>query len=359
MSWDDWFIGGDDAAGWSDTPSILGSSDFIDNGSIDWSSLIPQGESYGYNPFDEINPSDYYNGSGYIDTPTPTESFIDSGGLGNGSYAQYNSPQSQGTNFWDTLDKAGKLFESPAGKLATGLFGGALSAYGASRQNKMTKDAYKKQQEMIAARMARNQAYDTPVNFTQARLRQVPIASRGESSWYSDNALSANKPTSAKGIFAAAEGGQPPKQMDTASIGGLLRYLLAGKQLPAEMRAEAEAKAHRARWDAGSRLRQLEANALGEEPPQYEPVQRACGGGLSSYVRGGTSGQDDQIQAMLSDGEYVMDADVVSALGDGNNEAGAEKLDKMREKIRTHKRAAPSNKIPPKAKAPEAYLKGK
>lgn len=76
------------------------------------------------------------------------------------------------------------------------------------------------------------------------------------------------------------------------------------------------------------------------------------------YLRGGGGGQADDVPARLSDGEYVMDADVVSALGDGNNEAGARKLDQMRAKIRQHKRSAPASKIPPKAKHPEKYLKG-
>ncbi len=82
-------------------------------------------------------------------------------------------------------------------------------------------------------------------------------------------------------------------------------------------------------------------------------VTKAEGG----YLEGGTAGQDDKIPAMLSDGEYVMDADTVAALGDGNNAAGAAKLDEMRENIRTHKRSAPANKIPPKAKGPLAYMK--
>lgn len=63
------------------------------------------------------------------------------------------------------------------------------------------------------------------------------------------------------------------------------------------------------------------------------------------------------IDAKLSDGEYVFDADTVAALGDGNNAAGARKLDSMRENIRRHKRSAPPNKIPPKAKHTEAYMK--
>ena len=79
------------------------------------------------------------------------------------------------------------------------------------------------------------------------------------------------------------------------------------------------------------------------------------------HVAGPSGGQDDDVNARLSDGEYVMDADTVSNLGDGNNEAGAKKLDEFRQNIRTHKRAAPPTKIPPKAKKPQAYLltKGK
>ena len=89
-------------------------------------------------------------------------------------------------------------------------------------------------------------------------------------------------------------------------------------------------------------------------------------GGLSAaskpqFFRGGTKGQADKIPAMLSDGEFVWDADTVAALGDGNTEAGASALEQMRQNIRRHKRSAPVNKIPPKAKKPEAYLpkKGK
>jgi hypothetical protein len=60
---------------------------------------------------------------------------------------------------------------------------------------------------------------------------------------------------------------------------------------------------------------------------------------------------------MLSDGEYVFDADTVASLGDGSTKAGSAVLDKMREAIRKHKRSAPVNDIPPKAKSPMAYLK--
>jgi len=74
-------------------------------------------------------------------------------------------------------------------------------------------------------------------------------------------------------------------------------------------------------------------------------------------VGGAGTGQSDDIPTMLSDGEYVFDADSVSALGDGSSKAGAALLDKMREEIRRHKRGAPVNDIPPKAKSPLSYLK--
>ena len=95
----------------------------------------------------------------------------------------------------------------------------------------------------------------------------------------------------------------------------------------------------------------------------YASGGRVCGA-LSSYghggfVQGASPGQADDVNAALSPGEYVMDADTVSALGDGNNEAGAAALDQMRQSIRAHKRSASPDKIPPKAKAPEQYLKGR
>ncbi len=124
------------------------------------------------------------------------------------------------------------------------------------------------------------------------------------------------------------------------------------------------------------------------------------------YARGKGTGQSDDIPAMLHQGDFVMDADTVSAFGDGsskagadrleqfrqslpvrkaeggtalpakiadgeyvlpaafvtrlggnNNKRGAELLNKMREELRAHKRSAPDDKIPPKAKPPMEYLR--
>ena len=76
-----------------------------------------------------------------------------------------------------------------------------------------------------------------------------------------------------------------------------------------------------------------------------------------SAVNGAGDGQSDDIPAMLADGEYVMDAELVSMLGNGSNKAGAKILDKFREEIRQHKRSAPLNKIPPKSKSTLDYLR--
>ena len=92
--------------------------------------------------------------------------------------------------------------------------------------------------------------------------------------------------------------------------------------------------------------------------PEYDgktPIFRT--GGLSNHVQGPGDGQSDDIPAMLADGEWVMDAEGVSQLGNGSNKAGAEVLDAMREALRAHKRSAPINKIPPKSKSPLQYIK--
>jgi hypothetical protein len=89
----------------------------------------------------------------------------------------------------------------------------------------------------------------------------------------------------------------------------------------------------------------------------------AGGGGplqaVARLVRGGGSGRDDAINARLSDGEYVMDAETVAMIGDGSTDAGARRLDAMRAQLRKHKgKALARGKFSPNAKSPLAYLKG-
>jgi hypothetical protein len=88
----------------------------------------------------------------------------------------------------------------------------------------------------------------------------------------------------------------------------------------------------------------------------------APGGPLSQtgrYVAGPGTGRSDSIDAKLSDGEYVIDAETVALLGDGSSKAGAKRLDQFRANIRKQKgRALAKGAFSPDAKRPEHYLMG-
>ncbi len=89
--------------------------------------------------------------------------------------------------------------------------------------------------------------------------------------------------------------------------------------------------------------------------PTLPPPMAAAEG---RYVKGGGTGTSDDIPAVLSDGEYVIDAQTVSMLGDGSSDAGAAQLDKMREEIRKHKgKHLAKGKFAPNAKGPLSYMK--
>lgn len=75
-----------------------------------------------------------------------------------------------------------------------------------------------------------------------------------------------------------------------------------------------------------------------------------------AHVAGPGDGQSDNIPAMLADGEYVLDSEIVAALGNGSTKAGSKLLDKFRQEIRAHKRSGSINSIPPKSKSPLQYL---
>ena len=88
-------------------------------------------------------------------------------------------------------------------------------------------------------------------------------------------------------------------------------------------------------------------------------VRRYEGGG---YAEGGSrgDGRSDHIEALLSPGEFVMDAETVSLLGNGSSEAGARRLEEMRQAVRKQKGGALSKgKFSPDAKSPLAYLSKK
>ena len=95
-----------------------------------------------------------------------------------------------------------------------------------------------------------------------------------------------------------------------------------------------------------------------QQAQQAQQTQNAASGGIMGYslggyahggnprlLRGPGDGMSDDIPATigerqparLADGEFVVPADVVSHLGNGSTEAGAEKLHGMMDKIRMAK----------------------
>lgn len=111
------------------------------------------------------------------------------------------------------------------------------------------------------------------------------------------------------------------------------------------------------------------------QPPQNPPglptrplpmMQRAMGGlamygfhsgGAPRLVRGPGTGRSDDIPAVLSDGEYVIDAETVALLGDGSTDEGARRLDELRKKLRMQKgKQLAKGQFSSAAKNPEEYL---
>jgi hypothetical protein len=59
---------------------------------------------------------------------------------------------------------------------------------------------------------------------------------------------------------------------------------------------------------------------------------------------------------MLANGEFVIPADVVAALGNGSNDAGAHVLDQFLSVVREDNHSNEPDELPPKSKGPLDYL---
>ena len=82
-------------------------------------------------------------------------------------------------------------------------------------------------------------------------------------------------------------------------------------------------------------------------------------GGASAgfrHVKGQGDGTSDSVPAMLAADEYVLPADIVSSLGNGSSDAGAEILDQFVQIIREHKRDADPEDLSEDSRGPLTYL---
>lgn len=89
--------------------------------------------------------------------------------------------------------------------------------------------------------------------------------------------------------------------------------------------------------------------------PMVSPYMYARGDYVEPDGRG--DGRSDHVPAVLSPGEFVMDAETVALAGNGDNNAGARRLEQMRQNLRRDKgRALAKGKFSPDAKPLESYL---
>lgn len=192
------------------------------------------------------------------------------------------------------------------------------------------------------------------------------VAGPGEAGWGTDLGME----TGATG--AAASGGMSGSNVrsllntarnftggsggSSAAPGGLSQVSTAAQQqVVPDAAAAAQADQFMGQsMKAPSRLFANSSSILpgGQYSSTVQPGRGYADGGATE----GRGGQDDVVPANLAPGEFVFDADSVSGLGDGNNAEGARKLEAWRRALREHKRSAPLDKIPPRAKPVEAYL---
>lgn len=88
--------------------------------------------------------------------------------------------------------------------------------------------------------------------------------------------------------------------------------------------------------------------------PERQPFAGA------GYVKpdGQGDGRSDHIEAVLSPGEFVADAETVSLLGNGDNDAGARGMEAIRQEIRKHKgKALAKGKFSPDAQSPTKLVR--
>lgn len=185
------------------------------------------------------------------------------------------------------------------------------------------------------------------------KVTSNPLTALTLASLVAQNALPAKGTMSAGKLQGIAQN-QQASQVNTANnfVGGLNNASLNRSAVnPGLSQADY--------YTYGSRPEQLFYNnqttplnfTTGTQVPEF-----AHGG----FVKGGSplsGGQDDDIDAKLSNGEYVIPADVVSGLGDGVNDVGAKKLDGFLDEVRQHRLG--TKKYPTKAKDPSQYVKMK
>jgi hypothetical protein len=95
------------------------------------------------------------------------------------------------------------------------------------------------------------------------------------------------------------------------------------------------------------------------EGGEHVPEFYSEGGMENTYVKGDGDGTSDSVPAMLATGEFVIPADVVSGLGNGDSDSGAALLDQFLASVREHKHSNGPDELPPDSLSPLEYLSDK
>jgi len=210
-----------------------------------------------------------------------------------------------------------------------------------------------------------------------------PLTAADQSFLNSAKAASSGTQTSGGILSTLKDKFSNPSITDLASLGNIIaaignkepQGMLTQQQILAQMQADkAKEEEKTQRFLAGLNTPPLQRNqtrpqidyySYGSRPEERffdqiesSPVAQLAKGGRAPSKLAGIGGQDDTVPAKLSVGEYVIPADIVASLGDGNNDAGAKALDQLLKNVRKHK--APAMKkgsLPPKAKSPLQYMR--
>lgn len=78
-------------------------------------------------------------------------------------------------------------------------------------------------------------------------------------------------------------------------------------------------------------IERVESGEIPNVPVEGDGMVKGAGDGMADMVPSSMGGDQD---VLLSDGEFVVPADVVSGIGNGSSDAGADKLENMMDRVR-------------------------
>ena len=78
-------------------------------------------------------------------------------------------------------------------------------------------------------------------------------------------------------------------------------------------------------------VQKVQSGEIPQVPSEGDGMVKGAGDGMDDMIPANLEGDQD---VLLSDGEFVVPADVVSGIGNGSSDAGASKLEDMMDRVR-------------------------